>query len=188
MGSQWRGRNTFRVAVIGLMFISVLCVAGERQGDPAPRNVTLTGKVMDLHSLLTGKFESSDKAKCTRDCIRAGVPAVLETADGLVFIGEGSKGAARTMAPLAFENAELKGKLFEKHGIRYIDISSAKIVKAEPVMEPDDDDVWTPDPQDAVSGACCLPDGTCVEEGEDNCLNRDGAYYADVTCDEIDCQ
>ncbi|MGB2987489.1 MAG: hypothetical protein WBE26_16620 [Phycisphaerae bacterium] len=128
--------------VVGVVLVSVICAAGDREKNPPPRDVTLTGKIVDLHSFMTDKFESSDKAECTRDSIRAGVPAALETEEGLVLIGEGPRGAARTIAPLAFQAVELKGKLYEKHGLRYIDVTSANAVKPE--AEPEDEDPWEP--------------------------------------------
>lgn len=183
-------RNVIIASVVGVMFVSVLCIAGDRDKNPAPRDVTLTGRIVDLQSFMNGKFASADKARCTRECIRAGVPAAIETDDGLIVIGEGTKGAARTLAPFAYENAELKGKLYERHGLRYIDITSAKAARAKPAPEPEADveEPWTPEPDEATSGACCLPDGTCVDTDEDGCGDREGSYYAGSSCDDIDCE
>jgi len=133
-------RNSVIVGAVGIMLVSVLSIAADQERNPPPRDVTMTGKIVDLHCFMTDKFESSDKVKCTRDCINAGVPAALETEDGLVLIGQGPKGVARTIAPLAFETAELKGKLYEKHGLRYIDITSAKLAKPE--VELEEEDPW----------------------------------------------
>ena len=120
---------------------SVLMAGGDRDKVPPPRDVTLTGKIVDLQSFMTDKFESSDHAKCTQRCIQAGVPAALETEDGLIVIGEGPKGPARTIAPLAFRYAELKGKLYERQGIKYIDVASAKAAK-DPESEEDTEEDW----------------------------------------------
>ena len=124
-----------------VLFGSVLMARGDRDKVPPPRDVTLTGKIVDLHSFMTDRFESSDHAKCTQRCIQAGVPAALETEDGLIVIGEGPKGPARTIAPLAFRHAELKGRLYEREGIKYIDVTSAKAAKA-PESEEDTEEDW----------------------------------------------
>jgi len=181
--------KTFIMAIGGVVLVSVLCAAGDREKNPPPREVTLMGTVVDLHSFMTGKFESSDKAKCIRDGIRAGVPAALETEDGLVLIGEGRKGVARTITPLAFQTAELKGRLYEKRGVRYIDITSAKAVEPKPQPEPEEEveNPWTPEPQSDDNGACCLPSGRCVETDEDSCYDMEGAFYAGETCENVDC-
>lgn len=98
-----------------------------------PQDVTLTGKLVDLHCYMTEKFASPDKVKCTRDCLQAGIPAALETKDGIVLIGAGAKGEHRTkLLPLAYENVELKGKLYEKHGVKFVDLESINQVKATP--------------------------------------------------------
>lgn len=128
-----------------VLFTSVLMAGGDRDKVPPPREVTLTGRIVDLQSFMTDKFESSDHAKCTQRCIQAGVPAALETEDGLIVIGEGLKGPARTIAPLAFHYAELKGKLYEYKGIKYIDITSAKATK-DAESEEDTEEDWDSDP------------------------------------------
>lgn len=53
--------------------------------------MTLAGTVVDLHSVMMEKYESSNGAECTRDCFRTGVPAALETPMGFVLIGEGTR-------------------------------------------------------------------------------------------------
>lgn len=124
-----------------VLFTSVLMAGGDRDKVPPPRDVKLTGKIVDLQSFMTGKFESTDHIKCTERCIQAGVPAALETEDGIIIIGEGPRGPARTLAPLAFRHAELKGKLYERHGIKYLDLESAKVIK-DPESEEDEEVDW----------------------------------------------
>ncbi|UCC30062.1 MAG: hypothetical protein JSU86_17925 [Phycisphaerales bacterium] len=128
----------------GVVFTSVLMAGGDRDKVPPPRDVTLTGKIVDLHSFMTDKFESSDHVRCTQRCIQAGVPAALATEDELIIIGEGQKGPARTIAPLAFRYAELKGKLYERKGIKYIDVASVKAAK-DPESEEDMEEDWETD-------------------------------------------
>ena len=43
--------------------------------DMAAKEVTLTGRVVDLHCWMTGKMSDADQVKCTQTCIHAGVPA-----------------------------------------------------------------------------------------------------------------
>jgi hypothetical protein len=124
------------LAVVAAVAITSSLLAGGDEKKTAPRDVTLTGKIVDLHSYMTERFVSSDHVKCTENCIRAGVPAALETEDGLVIIGQGVTGAARTLAPLAFQQVELKGTLHERHGIRYIDLTSATVASPEEMEEP----------------------------------------------------
>jgi len=136
------GKYTF-VTIICLGLASVLYASGDRDKGAAPRDVTMVGKVVDLQSFMTGKYESSDQVKSTRDSIRAGVPAALETEEGIVILGQGMKGAARTLTPLAFQVVEAKGKLYEKHGLKYLDLSSAAVAKKSPEAESEvEEDDW----------------------------------------------
>ena len=57
------------------------------------------------------------------------VPAALETEEGLIVIGMGERGPSRTLIPLAFKKVEVKGKLYEKDGLQYLDMASATEVK-----------------------------------------------------------
>jgi len=154
-------QRTVAIAVAAVAAATILAsalYAGDEQDRQdkkrAPREVTLTGKVVDLHCYMTERFPSADAVKCTRECIRAGVPAALETDDGLIIIGKGPKGPARDIAPLALQDVELKGRLYERHGLRYIDVISAKAVKETPPVEEEsetDEDDWESDEPDDPS-------------------------------------
>ena len=135
-------QRTVAIAVAAVAAATILAsalYAGDKQDRQdkkrAPREATLTGRVIDLHCYMTEQFPSADAVKCTRECIRVGVPAALETDDGLIIIGKGPKGPARDIAPLALQDVELKGKLYERHGLRYIDVISAKATKKPPAVE-----------------------------------------------------
>jgi hypothetical protein len=138
-----------RVAiVIGMVVVATVFGTAALQAGPEggkskpPQDVTLSGRIVDLHCFMTEKFETEDRAKCTEECIRAGVPAALETEDGVVIIGKGTKGAAGAVAAFAYEDVELRGKLYERHGVRYIDI-----VSCTPVAEEEEED-WHWDDED----------------------------------------
>ncbi len=106
-----------------------LRAGGERNKQAKPQDVTLIGKVVDLQSFMTGKFSNSDPVRSTQECIRQGVPAALETEEGLIVIGMGERGPSRTLLPLAFKKVEVKGTLYEKDGLQYLDMVSAELVK-----------------------------------------------------------
>ena len=100
----------------------------------------MTGRVVSVHVFMTGQFASPDQAKSTADNIRAGVPAALDTPSGLILLGQGTTGAGRTLTPLAFQEVEVRGKLYEKGGVKYIDIASVEAVEAEEIEEEDEGD------------------------------------------------
>lgn len=189
-------RQTFGMvatAVAAIVVVSVLQAEPERGKTPPPRDVTLTGKIVDLQSFMTGQFKSSDHKRCTQDCIRAGVPAAIQTDDGIVIIGEGTKGPQRTIMPLAFRQAELKGKLYEREGMFYIDITSAKAAKRGLEPDADGEEPWTPETvepeqeEQLDDGACCLSDGDCYETDPNDCLNQGGKFHRGVACENVEC-
>jgi len=110
---------------------TALVAAGRPRNAPKPEDVTLIGLVVDLQTYMSEKCANDDFVKCTRDNIRGGVPAALETDDGLVMIGMGDKGPARLLVPLAYQNAEVTGKLYDREGVLYLDMTAAKVYKEE---------------------------------------------------------
>ena len=100
-------------------------------GERPPREVTMTGRVVSVHSFMTGQSASPDQTKSTADNIRAGVPAALDTPTGLILLGQGTTGVGRTLTPLAFQEVEVHGKLYEKGGLKYIDIASVDVIEVE---------------------------------------------------------
>ena len=109
-------------------------------GERPPREVTMTGRVVSVHSFMTGQSASPDQTKGTADNLRAGVPAALDTPTGLILLGQGTTGVARTLIPYAFQEVEVHGKLYEKGGLKYIDIASVDAVEAEEEEEEAEED------------------------------------------------
>ncbi len=97
---------------------------------PAAQNVTLTGRLVDLHSFMTDSYPTPDRAKTTAERFKAGVPAGLDTAAGLIVLGSGQKNAADKLAPLAYEQVEVKGRLYYLRGSRYLEFTSLSKAKA----------------------------------------------------------
>jgi len=117
--------------VIAVVMTTALVAVGRPRNQPKPEDVTLIGLVVDLQTYMTEKCANEDFVKCTRDNIRGGVPTALETDDGLVMIGMGDKGPARLLVPLAYQNAEVTGKLYDREGVLYLDMTAAKVYKEE---------------------------------------------------------
>lgn len=186
------------IVVSGVIGITTMVVAVgtpmDEQKSSVSRDAVITGRVVDLQTYMTGKFQSSDKARCTRDCIEAGVPAALETKDGLIVIGHGDKSPRKELARWALQYIEIKGTLYERSGVRYMDLEKIKLAKAS--GESDDgtdeieldnirDDAEEPDLGD--EGACCLPSGSCIMTYSGNCTDENGEFNSGYTCDDIRC-
>lgn len=131
------------LVVASVIATSTLGATGTGDKATKPKQVTLTGKIVDLQCHMTEKYPSSDRAKCTRDCIRSGIPAALETKDGLIIIGRDTRGPGLDLLPHAYRDVELKGMLHEKHNLKYLELQSIKPTQPEPFFEEDE-----PEPQD----------------------------------------
>lgn len=139
------------VAVFATLGLSSLFAQGLERTLPQKqetkgKEVTLVGKIVDLQCYMTGEYATKDQAECVRKCIRAGVPVALETDKGLVIVGMGYQGPAREVEKHALAMVEVKGKLYEKHGVKYVDITSAKPTK--PVPEEEEDEPEEPEDPD----------------------------------------
>jgi len=135
--------GTIIVLTLGGVVWTTAAVSGAqaRRAGTRPREVTLTGKLVDLQSYMTGEFGSLEPAKFTLNAIRSGVPTALETEEGLIVIGMGDRGPSRLMMPLASAaHVELKGKLYEKAGLQYIDITAAQALKDEEPEEGEEEE------------------------------------------------
>lgn len=128
------------VGVVGLLATwSTLQAQGDTRAAQAAREVTLEGRIVDLHCFMTGQQPSTDTVKCTADCIRAGVPAALETSTGLFVLGQGAGGAVKTLVPMAYQEVEAHGKLYEKDGVKYLDIITIEMIEDEGADEESED-------------------------------------------------
>jgi hypothetical protein len=122
------------IAALGIVAIGLspaLWAGAGRGREAPPREVTLEGRVVDLHSYMSGKHASDDHDRATQQALRSGVPAALEVEDGVVILGHSGKGGIRSLFPLANKEAELIGMLYDKEGIRYLAVSSAKQAKKQ---------------------------------------------------------
>lgn len=139
-------RNT-RIGFVlggGIMFILATAIVPIFAGDqpekaaarekksPPGKEMTLVGKIVDLQNYMSGQYSSDDKAKCTADAIKAGVPVAIESATGMVVIGEGSTSPSKTFAPLAMKRVQITGKFYEKGGLKYIDVANAREATVDP--------------------------------------------------------
>jgi hypothetical protein len=114
------------------------------------KEVTLSGKLVDLQCYMSGKFVGKSLEACSRACIRRGVPAALETNDGLVVLGM-AKGASARLATHAMDAVEVTGKLYEKRGLKYLDVTSVQKLKSLRPKPGEEDaaDEPKPEPEEA---------------------------------------
>jgi len=128
--------KTTLLAVAGLLAAGAVMTAVARpRQDAKPEDVIIIGRVVDLHTYMSGQYASDDPAKETRDNLRTGVPAGLEIEDGVIVIGMGKQNPARKLLALAYRDVELTGKLYDKDGLLYVDMQEVRPVEAEGAAE-----------------------------------------------------
>ena len=120
--------------IAGLASVSALLAGGQRSDSQKPTETTLVGTITDLGSYMTGEQRA---ARESRRLIRSGIPVVLDTDRGPVVLGGTSKTARGLMLRLVFEEVEVKGMLYERHGLRYFDTA---FVQPGPTEQPNSDD------------------------------------------------
>ena len=114
-----------------LIGASTLVARGGRDRAPRPKEVTLAGTITDLHSYVT---DESRPARNVQRLIRGGIPAILDTKAGPVLLGGASKQYRKDLLKLVHEDVQVEGELYEKRGLRYLDVASL--------------DLWSPDEPD----------------------------------------
>lgn len=106
--------------------------------DRPAREITLTGKVVTVQTYMMPGPGTVDATRAVADSLRASGAAALESPMGLVILGQGNTGASRLLMAHAYQQVEVHGKLFEKGGVKYLDIDTIAAVEEEE-GEPEED-------------------------------------------------
>lgn len=140
--------NARKAALAGVLFgvvaaallvmapLDVLAQAkgGKKSGKPGEsvgRQVTMKGRVVCLHTFMVGEEVTPEKVKAIADAIRNGAPAALETSTGLIVLGQGTTNPGRFIFPHALRNVEVKGRVHDKGGLKYLDFVEVKQVQQD---------------------------------------------------------
>lgn len=127
-------RRLLAGSLVLVLIASTLAVAQREDRRARARVVALRGTVVDLYSYMTGQGAAAarsdeEQLKMTRDSIKNGVPACIESEDGVAILGKGPKAPIELVLPLATREVEVRGKLYKKDGLQFIDIVSIKALK-----------------------------------------------------------
>lgn len=94
------------------------------------KDLAIVGKVVDLQSYMTGKIMGKDPIKWSRECVRRGIPAALETDGGLIILGVAT-GRPTKIAEHVMKTVHVQGKLYEKGGMKYLEVTDMKPAKLD---------------------------------------------------------
>ncbi|MHC4695482.1 MAG: hypothetical protein ACYTFA_01925 [Planctomycetota bacterium] len=131
------------VISIGVVGTSALSATAGEEEKAKTRDATLTGKITDLHSYMTGQSSDGGDVSLVRKRFRGGVPMILQTDDGPVILGQGDKRPGAVIMRHVLQQVQVSGKLYEKRGLQYLDIevASVKAVAAEDEGDDEDEEV-----------------------------------------------
>lgn len=97
--------------------------------DKKPETQTIKGEVVDLACYLSEGKSGPEHVKCAKSCVAGGSPAGLLTPDGnvILIVVHGKEGKS----PLEHvgERVEVKGKVYEKGGMKGIIAESCTPMK-----------------------------------------------------------
>ncbi len=134
--SPWKLGMVLVASFIATLGIAATATEGDKQAEPSAQEAVLAGKIIDLHTHMAGTRQGAGKPKSSAQLIRNGVPVALDTDKGLVILGIGRSVSPRMIAKYADKRVELKGKLYEKAGLKYLDVrevvsNAGKAVKSQ---------------------------------------------------------
>jgi hypothetical protein len=102
--------------------------APEKPAAAMPKDVTLTGEVVDLHCYMMDPKKAMGPEHA--DCIRKGFPAgFVSSGQFYLIIGKGMDPAKEMLADMAGAKCELTGKLYEHNGVKAVELE--KIAKVD---------------------------------------------------------
>lgn len=124
------------MVLLAACFVMSGQAAPEDDRPARPKMVTLSGVLVDVYSYMTAppprdERAAAEQGKIVKESLKNGVPACIETEDGLYILGKGVKAPIDQVVPLANQEVEIRGKMYEKGGVHYVDIVSIKPVKHE---------------------------------------------------------
>lgn len=135
---KWGHVGLSSVVLSGLV-VSTAALLADGPNKPKGKEVTLNGRIVDLHQYMTETWSSTDRAEATRDALNAGQPIALETEEGLIVLGLGKRTEKKYLLnPLAYQEVELKGMMFEKHGMKFVLVETARSL--EPMSDEESDE------------------------------------------------
>ncbi len=120
-------------SVVALVGFAIANAAEEKKAEAAQKPVTLTGEVVDLSCYL-GHAASGEKHKqCAAMCAAGGSPIGLLTDKGVVYVlmpQHENKDAFNKAKELAGDKIVATGMVYERGGIKSMEIASAKAAPA----------------------------------------------------------
>jgi hypothetical protein len=121
----------FAILVLGLLFSAQLLA----QDKPAPKEMSVSGEVVDVACYLMGDAKGPDHAKCAAACAKNGSALGILTADGKLYVSLLPDDHKNNPNHLLLEHVghtvEAKGLVRVKGGVQGMMIKSVAMAKVE---------------------------------------------------------
>lgn len=95
--------------------------------------ITVQGEIVDLGCYVAHAGEGPDHKSCAQKCINGGMPMGILTAKGTVYLltlNHDNADPYNQAKTLAAEMVEITGPVHERSGVKIIDVTSVKTIKA----------------------------------------------------------
>jgi hypothetical protein len=93
-----------------------------------PREILVTGEVLDMTCYLSSNLSGPDHAKCARDCIRNGLPVGIKAQNGKVYLLTGKAGQSinSQLADYAAKVITIKGRETVRDGFAQLQVEEIR--------------------------------------------------------------
>lgn len=143
-GMKWAVGAIVAIAAC-ISLVPLVATAGDRRPDAREKRttegkeLTFVGYVYDVHSYMASSKPSED-TRVMSDAIKGGVPAMIDSPAGAIILNQGAAGSPKTFAALANQRVQVTGKFYEKNGLKYLDVASAReATRSEEAAEESDE-------------------------------------------------
>ncbi len=125
------------LAVVALMLAYVSVLAGDpapSTAKEAPKNVTLTGEIVDMGCYLSDGAKGADHKGCASMCISNGMPMGLLTSDGklyLLTLNHDNADPYNAAKKLASQQVTITGPVVERDGVKSVTVTEVKAAATE---------------------------------------------------------
>lgn len=123
------GVLSLTAAVVLAVFTIAIAAEEKKAEEKAAKPVTMTGEIIDTGCYLAHGASGEKHKDCGVTCVAAGMPMGLLTEKGVLYLvvqPHDNKDAYNKMKEWVGQKAEVTGMVYERAGMKSIEVASAK--------------------------------------------------------------
>jgi hypothetical protein len=116
-------------AAVVLAVFTIAIAAEEKKAEETAKPVTITGEIIDTGCYMAHGAAGEKHKACGATCVAAGMPMGLLTEKGVLYLvtqPHENKDAYNKMKAWVGDKAEVTGMVYERGGMKSIEVASAK--------------------------------------------------------------